>query len=52
MSDLRKRTVFLLIEHRRVFNQKPSKRALMDHIKALQERVDVLEIIVKQGGDL
>ena len=52
MSELRKRTAFLLIDHRRVFNQNPSKRALMDHIKALQERVDVLEIIVKQGGDL
>ena len=51
MSDLRKRTAFLLIEHKRVFNQNPSKRALMDHIKALQDRVDDLEKIVK-GGDL
>ena len=51
MSDLRKRTAFLLIEHKRVFNQNPSKRALMDHIKALQDRVDALEKIVK-GGDL
>ena len=45
MSDLRKRTAFLLIDHRRVFNQNPSKRALMDHIKALQDRVDILEKI-------
>ena len=51
MTDLRKRTAFLLIDHRRVFNQNPSKRALMDHIKALQARVDELEIIVK-GGEL
>ena len=51
MSDLRKRTEFLLIDHRRVFNQNPSKRALMDHIKLLQDRVDALWIIVK-GGDL
>lgn len=51
MSDLRKRTAFLLIEHKRVFNQNPSKRALMDHIKALQDRVDILEKIV-EGGDL
>lgn len=49
MSYLRKRTAYLLIDHRRVFNQNPFKRALMDHIKALQDRVDVLEIIVKQG---
>ena len=47
MSDLRKRTAFLLIEHRRVFNQNPSKRALMDHIKALQDRVDTLEKLLK-----
>ena len=48
MTDLRKITAFLLIDHRRVFNQNPSKRALMDHIKALQERVDALEKIVKE----
>lgn len=47
MNKLRKRTAFLLIDHRRVFNQNPSKRALMDHIKALQDRVDVLEKIVE-----
>ncbi|NLY14573.1 MAG: hypothetical protein GXZ10_13280 [Gammaproteobacteria bacterium] len=51
MSDLRKRTAFLLIDHRRVFNQNPSKRALMDHIKLLQDRVDELEKIV-EGGEL
>lgn len=51
MSNLRKRTTFLLIDHKRVFNQNPSKRALMDHIKELQARVDDLEKIVK-GGDL
>ena len=51
MSDLRKRTAFLLIDHGRVFNQNPSKRALIDHIKALQERVDILEKSIK-GGDL
>lgn len=51
MSDLRKRTAFLLIEHKKVFNQNPAKLVLMDHIKALQHRVDELEKIV-EGGDL
>lgn len=49
MIDLRKRTAFLLIEHKRVFNQNPAKRDLMDHIKALQERVDTLEKIIKEN---
>ena len=47
MNNLRKRTAFLLIDHRRIFNQNPSKRALMEHIKALQGRVDALEKIVE-----
>ena len=50
MKDLRKRTAFLLIEHKRVFNQNPSKRDLMYHIRDLQNRVDTLEKIIK--GDL
>lgn len=47
MTELRKRTAFLLIDHKRIFNQNPSKRALMDHIKALQYRVDELEKIAE-----
>ena len=50
VGELRKRTAFLLVEHKRVFNQNPSKRALMDHIKALQGRVDALETEVVKGG--
>ena len=47
MTKLRKRTAFLLIDHKRIFNQNPSKRALMDHIIALQDRVDELEKIAE-----
>ena len=43
MNDLRKRTMYLLTEHKRVFNQNPAKRDLMDHIKLLQDRVDTLD---------
>jgi hypothetical protein len=50
MNDLRKRTKYLLTEHKKVFNQNPAKKTLMDHIKLLQERVDTLEKIV-EGGD-
>lgn len=35
--------MYLLTEHKKVFNQNPAKRALMDHIKLLQERVNTLE---------
>lgn len=49
MNNLRKRTAFLLVNHRRIFSQNPSKRSLMEHIKALQGRVDVLEKIVEGG---
>ena len=48
--NLRERTAFFLIEHKRTFNQNPSKRSLMYHIKALQSRVDELEKIVKGGS--
>lgn len=47
MNNLRERTAFLLVEHKRVFNQNPSKRSLMGHIKELQVQVDELEKIVK-----
>ena len=43
MNDQRKRTMYLLTEHKRVFNQNPAKRDLMDHIKLLQDRVDTLD---------
>lgn len=50
MNDLRKRTMYLLTEHKKVFNQNPAKRDLMDHIRLLQERVDTLEKSIN-GGD-
>lgn len=43
MNDLKRKTMYLLSEHKKVFNQNPAKRDLMDHIKLLQERVDTLE---------
>lgn len=43
MNNLRERTKYLLTEHKKVFNQNPAKRVLMDHIKLLQGRVDTLE---------
>lgn len=43
MNDLKTKTMYLLTEHKKVFNQNPAKRVLMDHIKLLQDRVDTLE---------
>lgn len=43
MDELKRKTMYLLTEHKKVFNQNPAKRDLMDHIKMLQERVDTLE---------
>lgn len=50
MNELRKRTKYLLTEHKKVFNQNPAKQVLMDHIRDLQDRVDTLEKSIK-GGD-
>lgn len=43
MNDLKRKTMYLLIEHKKVFNQNPAKQDLMDHVKLLQDRVDTLE---------
>lgn len=43
IEQLRERTEYLLRRHRAVFHQNPSKKALMDHVKALQARADELE---------
>lgn len=51
MNELKRKTMYLLTEHKKVLNQNPAKRDLMDHIKLLQERVDTLEKSIK-GGEL
>lgn len=49
MNELKRKTMYLLTEHKKVFNQNPAKRVLMDHIKLLQERVDTLEMGNKEA---